>query len=73
MKSSIYTKVSQEKQQFWEDKENPGEIKEKFIFCEEKTSVPWHGPKVCILSASDSDREETTVKNCLCRNVSFKR
>lgn len=72
MKSSICTKVSQEKQQLWEDKEDPGEIKEIF-FCEEKTSVPWHGPKVCILSASDSDREETAVQNCLCRNVTFKR
>lgn len=73
MQTSIYTKVSQEKQQLWEDKEDHGEIKEKFIFYEERTSVPWHGPKVYILSASDSDREETTVQNCLCRNVTFKR
>lgn len=43
MKSSIYTKVSQEKQQIWEDKEDPGEIKEKIIFCEEKNfnSLAW--------------------------------
>lgn len=43
MKSSIYTKVSQEKQQLWEDKEDHGEIKEKFLFCEEKnfSSLAW--------------------------------
>lgn len=74
MKSSSYTKVSQKKQQLGEDKEDHGEIKEKSLFQKEKNlQFLWHGIEVCILSASDSEREENTVQNCLRRNVIFKR